>query len=111
MLEAERLARSYVGKMTSSAFLEDRMVQQAVILNLIVIGEAAVQIETEYPDFAAANQVVPWKRLRGMRNRMAHGYFDINMAIVWDTVQTYLPTLDEFLLNCSELSSNKLQPE
>ena len=72
------------------------MVQQAVILNLIVIGEAAVQVEAEYPDFASANSVVPWKKLRGMRNRMTHGYFDTNLEIVWD-MQTYLPELEHFL--------------
>jgi uncharacterized protein with HEPN domain len=62
--------------------MNDRMAQQAVILNLIVIGEAAVQIETEYPDFANANNEVPWKKLRGMRNRMTHGYFDTNLEII-----------------------------
>jgi uncharacterized protein with HEPN domain len=107
MLEAERLARSYVHGMNQKAFVENRLVQQAVILNLIVIGEAAVQIETEYPDFAAANQAVPWKKLRGMRNRMTHGYFDMNMEIIWDTVQTYLPEPDEFLSNCPELDVSK----
>jgi uncharacterized protein with HEPN domain len=87
MLGASRLARSYVEGIDRALFLDNRMVQQAVILNLIVIGEAAVQIETEYPDFAAANSAVPWKKLRGMRNRMTHGYFDTDLEIVWDTVQ------------------------
>lgn len=62
-----------------------------------MIGEAAVQIETEFPEFAQANAAVPWKKLRGMRNRMTHGYFDTNLDIVWETVQTALPDLERRL--------------
>ncbi len=61
MLDASRTARKYVSGIDQADFLSTRMVQQAVILNLIVIGEAAVQIETEFPDFARDNPAVPWK--------------------------------------------------
>ena len=44
-----------------------------------------------YVAFTEAHPQVPWRNMRGMRNRMAHGYFDIN--VVWDTVQTALPEL------------------
>ncbi|MDR5877082.1 DUF86 domain-containing protein [Caballeronia sp. LZ032] len=83
--------------MDKAEFMETPMIQQAVILNLIVIGEAAVQIETEFPAFAQANAAVPWKKLRDMRNRMTHGYFDTNLDIVWETVQTALPDLERRL--------------
>lgn len=46
-----------------------------------------------YADFADAHPEVPWRSMRGMRNRIAHGYFDINLDVVWDTVQTALPEL------------------
>jgi uncharacterized protein with HEPN domain len=78
------------------------MIQQAVILNLIVLGEAAVQIETEFPEFAQAHASVPWKKLRGMRNRMTHGYFDTNLDIVWETVKNALPELERALPKHSE---------
>jgi uncharacterized protein with HEPN domain len=110
ILDASKQARSYVEGIDQALFLDNRMVQQAVILNLIVIGEAAVQIETEYPDFASANSVVPWKKLRGMRNRMTHGYFDTNLEIIWDTVQAYLPELEHFLSNCPELNVGDHRP-
>jgi uncharacterized protein with HEPN domain len=97
MREAAELAQRYVANLDLKAFLSDRMVQQAVILNLIVIGEAAVQIESEYAEFAASHNEIPWKQLRGMRNRMTHGYFETNLEIVWDTVQQYLPELDRIL--------------
>ena len=97
ILEASKTARGYVEEIDKSEFMETRMIQQAVILNLIVIGEAAVQIETEFPDFAQTNPSVPGKKLRGLRNRMTHGYFDTNLDIVWDTVKIALPELERTL--------------
>lgn len=97
MLEATRLASTYLEGMAKAEFLADRRTQQAVILNLITIGEAAARMVNEYPEFAAAHPEVPWAQMRGMRNRMAHGYFDINLDTVWETVQASLPDLGEKL--------------
>ena len=97
MREAARLACSYVEGQTRDAFLADKRTQQAVILNLIVLGEAATKIAQASPAYVAAHPAVPWKSLRGMRNRIAHGYFSVDLAIVWDTVETALPALLEQL--------------
>ena len=43
--------------------------------------------------FVARHSGIPWRSMRGMRNRIAHGSFDINLDVVWDTVQTALPAL------------------
>ena len=51
----------------------------------------------EAPEFAEVNSEVPWRQLRGMRNRMAHGYFEIDMRIVWATVTASLPELEKNL--------------
>lgn len=74
-------------------FLEDRRTQQAVIMSLIIIGEAVTKVMDRYAAFAQAHGQVPWRNMRGMRYRIAHGYFDINLDVVWDTVQTALPEL------------------
>ena len=92
--EASRLALAYVAGMSKESFLKDRRTQQAVVLNLLTIGEAAARIANEHKEFAAAHPEVPWAQMRGMRNRMAHGYFDIDLNIVWQTVQSSLPTLE-----------------
>jgi len=94
MLDAIRLARSYVEGLSKEDFLADRKTQQAVILNIVVIGEAATQLANECPAFVDQTPELPWKQMRGMRNRMAHGYFEINMDIVWDTVQDAFPDLE-----------------
>lgn len=93
MLESVELALSYVEGLSQSDFLSDRKTQQAAILNLIVIGETAAKIERDFPAFAAAHSHIPWKSMRGMRNRIAHGYFEIDLSTVWDTLQTALPGL------------------
>ena len=93
MRRAALQACDYVRGMDKRTFLADMRTQQAAIMNLIVIGEAATQIMERDPEFVRANAGVPWRNMRGMRNRIAHGYFDINMDVVWDTVQTALPAL------------------
>ena len=65
-------------------------IQQAVIMSLIIIGEAATKVMDGYADFTKVYAEAPW---RSMRIRMAHGYFDINLDVVWETVQEWLPEL------------------
>ena len=62
-------------------------------MSLIIIGEAATKVMDGYAEFPQAHAEVPWRSMRNMRNRMAHGYFDINLDVVWETVQEWLPAL------------------
>jgi uncharacterized protein with HEPN domain len=101
MLEAARLAREYVRDLNKADFLQDRRTQQAVVLNLLTIGEAAGRIVNECKEFATAHPEIPWAQMRGMRNRMAHGYFDVDLNIVWDTLQSSLPDLESLLQNAT----------
>ena len=68
-----------------------RIVQST--MDFIVLGEAATKVMDQHPAFAEQHKHIPWRSMRGMRNRIAHGYFDINLEVVWDTVQTALPEL------------------
>lgn len=72
------------------AFLADTKTQDAVIRNLEIIGEAVKNISTElknvYPD-------IPWQRIAGMRDRMIHEYFGVNLQIVWERVGQDVPDL------------------
>lgn len=80
--------------MSREDFFADKKTQQAVILNILVLGEAATQVGNEYPEWAELHPEVPWRAMRGMRNRLAHGYFEINLDVVWETVQTSLAELE-----------------
>ena len=68
-----------------------------VVMSLVIIGEAAARIMDQYGDFIAAQSTMPWRGMRGMRNRIAHGYFDLDLGVIWDTVQMALPDLSEQL--------------
>lgn len=86
-------ARNFVEGMAKDDFVVDKRTQQAVIMSLIIIGEAATKVMDSDAEFAQSHAEVPWRSMRNMRNRMAHGYFDINLDVVWETVQEWLPQL------------------
>ena len=69
-----------------NTFAQDKKTQQAVILNLILIGEEATKILKDHEAFALQHAHIPWRAMKGMRNRIAHGYFEINLDVVWETV-------------------------
>jgi uncharacterized protein with HEPN domain len=93
MYQAATEACGFVEGLAKDDFFEDKRTQQAVIMSLIIIGEAATKVMDSYAEFTQAHAQVPWRNMRGMRNRIAHGYFDIDLDVVWDTVQTALPAL------------------
>ena len=93
MLEAiERIDR-YTAAMSEVAFLENSMAQDAVIRNFEIIGEASNNIGKHYPEFAAAHPELPLAFAYQMRNAVAHGYFKVDMEIVWKTIVNDLPRL------------------
>jgi uncharacterized protein with HEPN domain len=101
MLSAAGQAVRYIEGMTKEDFLADPKTQDAVIMKLLVIGELAAQLLDEHAKFAADHPKVPWSQMKGMRNRMAHGYFELDLGIVWDTVQTAIPSLEADLRSIS----------
>ena len=70
------------------------MLLNALVRSIEVIGEAAVKIS---PEYKLATPEIPWRKLVGMRNRLIHGYFDIDPDTVWDTTVLDLPPLIERL--------------
>ena len=88
MRQAAADACGFVEYMDKSAFLADKRTQQAVVMSLIVLGEAATKVMERHAAFAETHSHISWRGMRGMRNRIAHG-----MEVVWDTMQTALPEL------------------
>ena len=84
---ATKLLRFSAGK-SEAEFMADELLQDAVIRNLEVIGEAVTKLSAELKAFHAD---VPWSDIAGMRNRLIHGYMTVNLEIVWDTVTTVVP--------------------
>jgi uncharacterized protein with HEPN domain len=93
ILEAINRIGSYTDGMTEADFLVSGITQDAVIRNFEVIGEASRNIEKNCPQFAAAHPELPLLIAYEMRNALAHGYFKVDLAIVWKTLRTDLPVL------------------
>jgi uncharacterized protein with HEPN domain len=107
ILNAIGLVQDYTQGLTPEAFAQDKRTQQAVLLNIMIIGEAATKLAQTDPDLLARHPQVPWSSMRGMRNRVAHGYFDIDLQVVWNTTQAALPELATRLqVVLAELTSN-----
>ena len=83
----------YTENMDDEAFLHSEMVQDAVIRNLGIIGEASNSILRFAPEFAAEHKFIPWMVMYTMRNRLTHGYDKVDLEIVWKTIQGDLPSL------------------
>jgi uncharacterized protein with HEPN domain len=91
ILEAiERIDR-YTEDMDEVTFLDNHLVQDAVIRNLEIVGEASNNIGKHYPEFVAMHPELPLAFAYQMRNAVAHGYFKVDFEIVWKTIQRDLP--------------------
>ena len=93
ILEAIERIEEYVSDLDEIAFLGNKLVQDAVIRNFEVIGEASNNIEKRFPEFVAAHPELPLTSAYQMRNAVAHGYFQVDFEILWNTIQRDLPGL------------------
>jgi uncharacterized protein with HEPN domain len=81
---------TYVTGMDETSFCASLIAYDAVLMNLIVIGEAANRLPHH---ITAGEPGIPWGDVVGMRNRIAHGYEDVQPKRIWDTIQNDLPLL------------------
>lgn len=82
--------QGYVRGVDESEFMTDEILQDAVIRQLSIIGEAVGQLSDELREESPS---VPWTDIYGMRNKLVHDYFGVDLEAVWDTVQQDLPSL------------------
>ena len=111
ILEAIERIQSYVEDVDEVGFLSSKIIQDAVIRNLEVIGEASRNIERVHPEFAAAHPELPLTLANDMRNALAHGYFKVDLEIVWKTIQSNLPDLHAQITEVSATLSRNTDHE
>ena len=90
MLQSAREAAAFANGLSFTEFQKNRMAQFAILKAIEIIGEAASQVGS---DFKEAHSEIPWPEIIGMRNRLVHGYFNINLKRVWETVLQDIPQL------------------
>src|ERR1700740_169425 len=93
MLQAIERVNRYTEELDEVVFLQNELVQDAVIRNLEILGEASNNIQKHYPEFTVQHPELPLAFAYQMRNAIAHGYFKVDYEIVWKTIHADLPTL------------------
>jgi uncharacterized protein with HEPN domain len=94
--EAIMRATRYVQPLPDrGAFEQNPQVQDAVVRNIEIIGEAVNHINRAAPEFIEQHPELPWQQMRDMRNIVIHAYFAVDLQVVWHTVQEDLPKLKE----------------
>ncbi len=90
MLDAAKEAMSFAQGRSRDELDHDRSLTLSLLKLIEIVGEAATQVSKEGRE---GSSQIPWNNIIGMRNRLIHAYFDVNLSIVWDTVTSDLPPL------------------
>lgn len=102
MLEAIQRLEEYAARTTREEFDEDPIIQDGFMRRITVLGEAAGKITK---GFAASYPEIPWPDITGIRHKLVHDYFTVDIDVVWDTATVSAPSLKpmvEAALRCEE---------
>ena len=92
VLDAIYRIEEYTGEITYKSFLKNHLRQDAAIRQIEVIGEAVKKLSSE---FKKGHAEIPWKDVAGMRDKLIHDYFGVDLDAVWDTVDKDIPPLKD----------------
>lgn len=94
IIESIDKIEKYTAGMSFEEFETNNLIIDAVVRNIEIIGEASknvpFEVQNQLPD-------IPWQKLRGIRNRIVHDYFDVDRTIIWHIVSAELSTLKKSL--------------
>lgn len=103
IFEACRRLQSYTADLSQKEFEENELVQDAVLRQLQVLGEAVKRLSEEV---RGTHDHVPWRKIAGMRDKVVHDYMGIDLRMAWTTVQKDVPDLHEAVTSILQARSN-----
>ena len=86
--------KKYMKGISKQKFINDELIQDAVIRNFEIIGEASKKVS---PEFRKKFSNVPWKEISGMRDKLIHHYMGVDIEVIWNTIKQDLPMLEKEL--------------
>jgi uncharacterized protein with HEPN domain len=95
ILDSIEKIEKYINNLSYKEFSKNLMVIDAVVRNLEIIGEATKNLSKEVKSL---HSKIPWKEMAGMRNKVIHEYFGVNLKIIWKTIKERLPELKRNIL-------------
>ena len=104
MLDAAREVEEFVHGRTREDLDRDRLLVRGVTKSIEIIGEAAGRVSA---GFRTDNPAIPWREAVSMRNRLVHGYFDIDLDILWKTATVEVPALARLLEQLVETADDR----
>jgi uncharacterized protein with HEPN domain len=93
MLDAVGQIQSYLAGKTLAEFLGNRLLQYGVARNIEILGEASKRMLDGFPDAVIKFPGIPFSAIYGMHNQLSHGYFSIDLDLVWKVVEKDIPDL------------------
>ena len=100
IIEASSRISTYIKYLDSDVFMKDIMIQDAVIRNFEILGEAVKKLPQ---DFREEYSYVNWRGASGMRDKLIHGYFGVDLSILWSTAKKDLPQFSKEIIEIKEI--------
>ncbi|NMC58846.1 MAG: DUF86 domain-containing protein [Candidatus Methanofastidiosa archaeon] len=92
IVDSIRRIEEYISDVDYDGFMESSLIQAATIREIEIIGEATKNLDTSFKD---KHRAIPWKKMSGMRDKVIHDYFGVDLDAIWDTIKIDIPPLKE----------------
>ncbi len=110
IIDAAKKVINYTkGVIDADEFFKDQRTFDATLMNFVIIGETVAKLSDEIKD---SNKHIPWSKIKGFRNIVAHNYFGVDAEEVWQIIHNNIPTLIEDINKITrKINSNLICPE
>jgi len=104
ILSSIKKIEQYTKNMSFREFNQNELIQDGVVRNLEIIGEAAKKIPS---DVKRLKPGIEWRKLAGLRDILIHDYFGVDLVIIWDVIQNKIPALKKDIMELFEQTESK----